>query len=65
MSAATVRQVQTDILILGSGVGAVADSYGVLAAQWIFVAIGLFIFVVVGLSSISEGRRFKEAEETA
>ena len=37
------------------GVGAVADSYGVLAAQWIFVAIGLFIFVVVGLSSISEG----------
>ncbi len=37
------------------GVGWVADKYGVLNAQWIFVAVGVFIFAIVGFFSISEG----------
>lgn len=42
--------------VLGTiGVGAVADKYGVLDAQWIFVAVGVGIFLIIGFYSYKEG----------
>ena len=47
------------------GVGAVADRYGVLKAQWIFVAVGLVVFAIIGLKSLSEGFRVMEIDRIA
>lgn len=52
--------------VLGTiGVGAVADKYGVLDAQWIFVAVGVGIFLVIGAISYRDGFNVLEIDRIA